>query len=152
MQPADSHLTTLARGVVESMGFELVGVEFFQRGTAGATLRVYIDHERGITLDDCTAVSHQLSGVLDVEDPLPGHYDLEISSPGLDRPLVFSEHFARFAGHRIRIRLAEKLEGRRKLDGLLQGCEDGLVVLESEGRRWEVPFESIESARLVPEF
>ncbi|EXJ16620.1 Transcription termination protein NusA [Imhoffiella purpurea] len=127
-------------------------MEFFQRGTAGATLRVYIDHERGITLDDCTAVSHQLSGVLDVEDPLPGHYDLEISSPGLDRPLVFSEHFARFAGHRIRIRLAEKLEGRRKLDGLLQGCEDGLVVLESEGRRWEVPFESIESARLVPEF
>ncbi|WP_040844523.1 ribosome maturation factor RimP [Thiorhodococcus drewsii] len=151
MQPADSHLTTLARGVAESMGFELVGVEFFQRGTGGATLRVYIDHERGITLDDCTAVSHQLSGVLDVEDPLPGQYDLEISSPGMDRPLVFPDHFERFAGSRVRVRLAEKLDGRRKLDGLLQGYEGGLVVLEVEGCRWEVPLGVIESARLVPE-
>ena len=152
MQSADGTLIALARRVVEPMGYELVDVEFFQRGAGGATLRIYIDHERGITLDDCTAVSHQLSGVLDVEDPLPGHYDLEVSSPGLDRPLVFPEHFARFAGSRVRIRLAEKLDGRRKLDGLLQGCEAGVVRLDAEGRRWEIPLAVIESARLVPEF
>lgn len=152
MQPADSHLTTLALGVVESMGFELVGVEFFQHGGSGATLRVYIDHERGITLDDCAAVSHQLSGVLDVEDPLPDQYDLEISSPGLDRPLVFPEHFRRFSGSRARIRLAGKIEGRRKLEGRLQGCEDGVARLDADGRVWEIPLSSIESARLIPEF
>lgn len=149
MQSADSHLTKLARGVVEPMGFELVGVEFFQHGGGGATLRVYIDRDSGITLDDCAAVSHQLSGVLDVEDPLPGHYDLEISSPGIDRPLVFPEHFERFAGRRARIRLAEKLEGRRKLEGRLLGCASDVVKLEADGRLWELPLAAIESARLL---
>ncbi|NEV63615.1 ribosome maturation factor RimP [Thiorhodococcus minor] len=151
MQPADSHLTVLARGVVEPMGYELVGVEYFQHG-GSATLRVYIDHERGIDLDDCAAVSHQLSGVLDVEDPLPGQYDLEVSSPGLDRPLVFPEHFERFAGSRVRVRLMEKLEDRRKLDGRLLGCSDGSIRIEADGREWEIPLISVESARLVPEF
>ena len=150
MQPASSQLTLLARGVVEPMGYELVGVEYFQHG-GSATLRIYIDHERGIDLDDCAAVSHQLSGVLDVEDPLPGHYDLEVSSPGLDRPLVFPEHFERFAGRRVRARLAVKLEGRRKLEGRLLGCADDRVKLEADGREWNIPLTEIESARLVPE-
>ncbi len=132
------------------MGFELVGVEYFQHG-GSATLRVYIDHERGITCDDCATVSHQLSGVLDVEDPIPDQYDLEVSSPGLDRPLVFPEHFERYAKHRIRIRLAEKIEGRRKLDGWLLGYQNGHVKLDADGRHWEVPLESIESARMVPD-
>ena len=152
MQSADGNLITLARRVVEPMGYELVNVEFFQHGAGGTTLRVYIDHEQGVTLEDCAAVSHQLSGVLDVEDPLPGHYDLEVSSPGLDRPLVFPEHFARFAGSRVKIRLAEKLDGRRRLEGLLQGCESGFVRLDAEGRLWEIPLASVESARLIPEF
>lgn len=154
MQPADSRLTILAQGAVEPMGYELVGVELFQRGAASSTLRVYIDHPDGITLDDCEAVSHQLSGVLDVEDPISGHYDLEISSPGLDRPLVFPEHFERFVGHRIRVRLAEKIEGRRKLDGVLIGADPEQIRLrESESEReWQVPLVSVESARLVPEF
>lgn len=151
MQPSDSTLTRLARGVVEPMGYELVAVEFFQRGAAGATLRVYIDHPRGITLDDCTAVSHQLSGVLDVEDPLPGHYDLEVSSPGLDRPLVFAEHYERFRGHRVRIRLAEKIEGRRNLEGVLAGFEAGTIRLEADGRVWEIPLAAVDTARLVPD-
>lgn len=150
MQPADSHLTLLTRGVVEPMGFELVGVEYFQHG-GNATFRVYIDRESGITCDDCAAVSHQLSGVLDLEDPIPGRYDLEVSSPGLDRPLVFPEHFERYAGHRIRIRLAEKLDGRRKLDGRLLGYQNGNVELEVDERHWEVPLERIESARMVPD-
>ena len=152
MQSADSSITKLARGVVEPMGYELVGVEFFPHGASGATLRIYIDHERGITLDDCTAVSHQLSGVLDVEDPLPGHYDLEVSSPGIDRPLVFPEHFQRFVGRRVRIRLAEKLEGRRRLEGMLLGFEAGTIKLDADGRLWEIPLNDVESARLVYEF
>ncbi len=152
MQPADSSITKLARGVVEPMGFELVGVEFFPHGASGATLRVYIDHERGITLDDCTAVSHQLSGVLDVEDPLPGQYDLEVSSPGIDRPLVFPEHFERFTGSRVRVRLTEKLDGRRKLEGLLRGFDAGMIQLDADGRLWDIPLDHLESARLVSEF
>jgi len=156
MQPVDSTLTQLARRVVEPMGYELVGVEHFQRGVGASTLRVYIDHERGVTLEDCTLVSHQLSGVLDVEDPLPGHYDLEVSSPGLDRPLVFAAHFARFAGQRIKVRLAEKVEGRRNLEGVLLGLspETGsdMVRLQAEGRTWDLPLAAIESARLIPDF
>lgn len=152
MQPADSTLTTLVRGAVEPMGYELVGVELFQRGGGASTLRVYIDHPQGITLDDCAAVSHQLSGVLDVEDPIPGHYDLEVSSPGLDRPLVFPEHFERFVGHRVKLRLAEKIEGRRNLDGVLTGIAAGVIRMQVEEREWEVPLVSVDSARLVPEF
>jgi ribosome maturation factor RimP len=157
MQPVDSNLTRLARRVVEPMGYELVGVEHFQRGGGASTLRVYIDHARGITLEDCEVVSHQLSGVLDVEDPVPGHYDLEVSSPGLDRPLVFPEHFARFAGQRIKVRLAEKVEGRRTLEGLLLGLDaeapgGAAVRLEADGRTWALPFAALESARLIPDY
>lgn len=152
MEPADSRLNLLARGVVEPLGYELVGVELFQRGASGATLRVYIDHEDGIGLDDCASVSDQLSAVLDVEDPLQGRYDLEVSSPGLDRPLVFPEHFRRFEGSRAKVRLSEKLDGRRSLEGVLRGCEDGIVSLEADGRLWAIPVNRIEIARLVPVF
>ncbi|MBK1708880.1 MULTISPECIES: ribosome maturation factor RimP [Marichromatium] len=148
MQPADSTLTRLARRVVEPMGYELVGVEFFQHGT-NATLRVYIDHPDGITLDDCTSVSHQLSGVLDVEDPLPGQYDLEISSPGVERPLVFPEHYARFVGQQVKMRLAEKVQGRRRLQGVLVGSDDVQVSIEVDGEVWQIPYGVIESSRLV---
>ena len=151
MEPLDSTLSQITRRVVESMGYELVGVEYLGRGSDRAILRVYIDQEAGITLEDCAEVSHQLSGVLDVEDPIPGRYSLEISSPGLNRPLVYPEHFERFRGHRVKLRLAEKVEGRRNLEGSLLGLADGLIQLEVEGRTWEVPLAAVESARLVPE-
>lgn len=151
MEPLDSTLSQMTRRVVESMGYELVGVEYLGRGGDRAILRVYIDKEAGITLEDCAEVSHQLSGVLDVEDPIPGRYSLEVSSPGLNRPLVYPEHFERFRGHRVKLRLAEKVEGRRNLEGSLLGLADGLIQLEVEGRTWEVPLAAVESARLVPE-
>ena len=150
MEPVDSTLTRLARRVVEPMGYELVGVEYLGRGGERAILRVYIDQESGITLDDCAAVSDQLSGVLDVEDPIPGHYSLEVSSPGLDRPLVYPEHFERFRGQRARVRLAEKIEGRRNLEGILEGCAGESVRIEVDGRLWEIPLSAIDLARLVP--
>ena len=151
MEPLDSTLSQMTRRVVESMGYELVGVEYLGRGGDRAILRVYIDQEAGITLEDCAEVSHQLSGVLDVEDPIPGRYSLEVSSPGLNRPLVYPEHFERFRGHRVKLRLAEKVEGRRNLEGSLLGLADGLIQLEVEGRTWEIQLAAVESARLVPE-
>ena len=147
-------LVDLARSVVEPMGYELVGVEHLPHGGShgGSILRVYIDAEQGINLDDCSAVSHQLSGVLEVEDPIPGHYDLEVSSPGLDRPLFGVEHYERFRGRRAKVRLGAKLEGRRHFEGLLAGVVDDCLCLEGEGQVFALPLAMIESARLVPEF
>ncbi len=147
-------LKTLRRmlaAVVETMGYELVGVEFHARQD-NALLRIYIDSENGIGLDDCQRVSHQLSGVLEVEDPITGRYTLEVSSPGLDRPLFEAGHFTRFAGSEVRVQLRELLEGRRKLVGRLLGMrDDDVVIVDGEGREWRVPLERIEKARLVPE-
>ena len=144
-------LKRVLAAVVETMGYELVGVEFHTR-SVNPLLRVYIDSESGITLDDCQRVSHQLGGVLDVEDPISGSYTLEISSPGLDRPLFEARHFDRFAGAQARLQLREPLDGRRKLMGRLLGMRDGdVAIVDSEGREWRVPLERIEKARLVPE-
>ncbi|MCB2263173.1 MAG: ribosome maturation factor RimP [Candidatus Thiosymbion ectosymbiont of Robbea hypermnestra] len=159
MRHPESELTSLVRSVVEPMGYELVGVDYFQRGRRGAVLRVYIDYpgdagsdagSRGITLDDCGRVSHQLSGVLDVQDPIAGHYDLEVSSPGLDRPLFTAEHFDRFRGRKVRVRLTAKLDERRNLEGEIAGREQERVVLRVDGESREIPLAMIESARLVP--
>jgi ribosome maturation factor RimP len=136
--------------VVESMGYELVGVELMRHGRE-CTLRVYIDKPAGITLDDCAAVSHQLSGVMDVEDPIQSAYRLEISSPGLDRPLFKVGDFERFAGATARIKLAVPLEGRRNFTGILSGVQDGRVKVQVDEQMFELNFEHIERARLVPQ-
>jgi len=143
-------LRNIVQPTVEGLGYELVGVEF-HGGSRNGLLRIYIDQESGISLDDCQAVSEQVSAVLDVEDPIPGHYTLEVSSPGLDRPLFEAEHFRRFAGQQVRIRLAVALEGRRKWSGLLKGVEGEAVVVEVDGRDVRLPLDGIEQARLVPE-
>lgn len=152
MRNQDTKLNRLVASVAEPMGYELVGVEYFQRGTGGAVMRVYIDHENGITVDDCSAVSHQISGVLDVEDPIQGNYDLEVSSPGLDRPLFSAEHYERFRGRKAHVRLAVKLDGRRNFEGLLAGVAEDALLLETNGETRKLPLDAIESARLVPEF
>jgi ribosome maturation factor RimP len=153
MQRTDSRLFRLAKETIEPMGYELVGVDFFRRGGARrALLRVYIDGAEGITLDDCAAVSHQLSGALDVDDPIGGEYDLEVSSPGLDRPLFTPEHFARFCGRRAKVKLAVKQGGRRNFEGIIGAVRDGAVSLEVEGEVIALPLDAMESARLVPEF
>jgi len=151
MRQVENKLTQLTRSVVEPMGYELVGLEYFQRGN-GALLRVYIDTAQGITLDDCTAVSHQLSGVLDVEDPIQGQYDLEVSSPGLDRPLFSAEHYERFRGCKAKVKLAAKLGDRRNFEGVLGNVSDTHLLLEIDGEIRELPLEMIVSARLVPEY
>lgn len=142
-------LTRLVEPVVVGMGYELVGVEFDSRHRV---LRVYIDSVSGITIDDCSRVSHQLSGVLDVEDPIPGDYQLEISSPGMDRPLFTPAHYERFKGSLARLQLLRPIEGRRKFKARLLGLQADKVLLQDGEMRFEIPFESIDRARLVPEF
>ncbi len=152
MQKSPKAIQDLVRGVVEPMGYELVGVEYLTGQPGGTLLRVYIDREGGITLDDCAAVSHQLSGVLDVEDPIPGNYNLEISSPGLDRPLFEPAHFRQFAGQRVNIRLDASVPGRRRYKGRLLGIEDGRVRVEVDGEVYSLELDEIRDARLVPDF
>jgi len=135
---------------VRGLGYELVGVEYLPQGRR-SLLRVYIDTPDGVTVDDCERVSHQVSGALDVDDPIRGQYVLEVSSPGLDRPLFTADHFRQFAGRRVRLRISPPLEGRRNFSGVLQGLRDKLVVLAEEEGEVEIPLQHIEQARLVPE-
>jgi ribosome maturation factor RimP len=142
-------LTRLIGPIVEGMNYELLGIEFDSRTRV---LRVYIDQQGGIQLDDCSRVSYQVSGVLDVEDPIPGNYQLEISSPGLDRPLFKLDHFERFAGSLARIHLRKPIEQRRRLKGRIAGVVGNDVLVEEENETFKIPFDAIDKARLVPEF
>lgn len=151
MRRHDDPLSALVRGAVEPLGYEALGVEHLQRPGASGMLRVYIDHPNGITLDDCEAVSRQLSAVLDVEDPIAGQYDLEVSSPGLDRPLFTPEQMARHAGSRAKVKLAVKLAGRRRFEGLILAVTDDALQMQVDGETVSLPLEKIERARLVPE-
>ena len=152
MRSAPDNLTQTIRQAVESMGYELVGIELLSRQKQGVLLRIYIDSGKGITLDDCTAVSHQISGLLDVENPIEGNYDLEVSSPGMDRPLFDRDHFDRFRGKKARIKMRIRLNGRRRHEGILMGVEGDDVIRDVEGKKIDVPLDQIESARLIPEF
>jgi ribosome maturation factor RimP len=125
-------------------------VEFIH-GKSGV-LRVYIDHPDGIGLDDCQAVSYQVSGVLDVEDPIRGQYSLEVSSPGLDRPLFQGRDFERFAGSAVDVRLLAPVNGRRKFRGVLGGLRDGQVVVQMDDEELVVALDEIDQARLVPDY
>jgi ribosome maturation factor RimP len=146
------HIGELLEPSIESLGYEFVGVEYRSGGKDGGLLRVYIDSEQGITVDDCQKVSYQVSGVLDVNDPIPGHYTLEVSSPGMDRLLFRPDDYRRFAGSLVKLRLADPVDGRRKFKGRLQGLEDGKVLLEMEGAQLSLPLDQVEQARLVPEY
>ena len=151
MRKAPPQLTAIVRGAVEALGYELVGVEYLARAKAGHLLRIYIDSEQGIGLEDCEKVSHQVSGVLDVEDPIRGEYALEVSSPGLDRPLFELAQFERFVGRLTRVKLHAALDGRSNYKGVIQAVIDGDVVVQVEGQSVRLPFAQIASARLVPE-
>lgn len=152
MRSAPGNLTELIAGVVGPMGYELVGVEYLSQGHGNGLLRIYIDHENGINVDDCAAVSHQVSGLLDVEDPIHEAYSLEVSSPGLDRPLFTREQFVRFIGEQVNLKLHEKVQGRRRLKGRLLQVEGEIVTVEVDGETFEVPFDVIDQARIVPQF
>ena len=142
-------LVRLIEPVVEGLGYEMVGVEF---DSHLRVLRVYIDQETGIGLDDCTAVSHQLSGLLTVEDPVPGNYHLEVSSPGMDRPLFTVEHYNRVLGSLIRLQTYRPIGLRRRFKGRLVALSEGMVVIKDDTTEIQIPFDAIEKARVIPEF
>jgi len=134
---------------VEDLGYELVDIELRLGGKNGL-LRLYIDKPDGVGLSDCEAVSRQVSTVLDVEDPIPGHYVLEVSSPGLDRRLTKAEHYRRFLGEDVRIKLRFPVDGRRNFRGALRAANDKTVEVEVDGTLHVLQLANIESARLVP--
>lgn len=144
-------LTAMLAPAVEAVGFELWGIEFFQQGRH-SVLRLYIDSPEGVTVDDCAAVSHQVSGVLDVEDPIAGEYTLEVSSPGWDRPLFTLAQFQRFVGSEVSLRLASPLNGRRRFKGTVQGTTAEAVELLVEGVAVLIPFAAIDKANVEPKF
>ena len=167
-------LMRLLEPPIEALGFELLEIEFAQSGRGG-TLRIYIDRkpggrdektpdggdggalsksspsQGGISVDDCAAVSHAVSQILDAEDPIKGHYTLEVSSPGLDRVLRKRTHFERFVGERVFVELKLPIEGRRRFAGSLKSVLDEAIVVEVDGRAHELPLDRIQKARLRPE-
>jgi ribosome maturation factor RimP len=144
-------LTALFEPVIQSMGYQLVGIEF-QGSTQHGTLRVYIDHENGIGVDDCVAISHQISGILDVEEPIQQAYDLEVSSPGINRPLFKAQDYEQFSGHSAKIKMAVALVGRKNFKGVLQGVTDSKTVqIMVDNESYELPISDIATANLVDE-
>jgi ribosome maturation factor RimP len=141
-------LTALFEPVVESMGYELVGVEFHGSEHHG-TLRVYIDQQKGITVDDCAIVSRQISAVLDVEDPIAQAFDLEVSSPGINRPLFKLVDYEKYTGSNAKIKLAVGLNGRKNFSGILQGTDNQNVLITVDNEAFELPFHDIAKAHLI---
>jgi len=145
-------LQELLAPVAKALGYQCWGIEFLAQGRH-SLLRVYIDHENGIAVEDCEKVSRQISAVLDVEDPISGEYHLEVSSPGMDRPLFSAEQFAAYIGSEVKIRLTAPIERRRNLQGVISAASDETVeVTDAEGKNWHLPLASIDKANVIPAF
>ena len=136
--------------LVEGLGYELWELEY-SPGRGNGFLRLYIDAAAGIALDDCERVSRAVSEVLDAEDPIPGQYTLEVSSPGLERPLRTAEHFARFVGETVHVETVQAIEGRRRFQGALTAAGAETVEVEVDGKRWTLPISGIRKAHLAPQ-
>jgi ribosome maturation factor RimP len=136
---------------VEALGFELWGVEYIPQGKH-SILRVYIEHENGITVDNCEEVSKQVSAVLDVEDPISAHYNLEVSSPGMDRLLFYPYQYHGFIGENINVRLRLALNNQRKFTGKLIAVSEQGIEIEAKGIKVEVEWNNIDKAQVVPSF
>ena len=151
MKQAPEHLVNLIEPIVEGLGYECVGIDYHPHPKHGL-LRVYIDSENGILVDDCSKVSHQISGVLDVEDPIQDNYYLEISSPGADRPFFKVSQFEQFIGSTVLVNLFSAINGRRKITARIEKIEGDIITLQEAGQIFEVPFNAMSKARLVPEY
>ncbi len=144
-------LQALLAPVVEALGYECWGLEYISQGRH-SVLRIYIDHADGVLVEDCEKVSRQVSGVLDVEDPISNEYTLEVSSPGMDRPLFTLEQFAKHAGELVKIKLRSPYEGRRNFQGPLRGVEEQDVVVLVDDHEYLLPIDLIDKANIIPRF
>ena len=145
----NGELAELIEPVVKRLGFELADLEVRLGGRHGL-VRLFIDRPRGVTLDDCERVSLAVSALLDVEDPVPGRYDLEVSSPGLNRKLTKPKHFTRFVGEFVKVEMRFPIEGRKRFRGQLKGANGGNIEVDVDGVSYSLPLATIDTARLIP--
>ena len=138
----------LVEPTAEAMGYRVVRIRLI--GGSPQTLQIMAERFDGtMTVDDCAELSHAVSALLDIEDPISGEYMLEMSSPGIDRPLVREDDFDRFAGYEAKVEMADLLDGRKRFRGLLKGTQDGEVLIDMEGTLARLPFDQISEAKLV---
>jgi len=147
----EQNLQEMLQGAVEDLGCELWGIEC-QRAGRFMTVRLFIDKEGGVTVDDCADVSRQVSAILDVEDPIADKYNLEVSSPGLDRPLFTLQQFERYIGQDIAVHLRIPVMERRKWQGKLERIENDMVILIVDGQEQVLVFGNIQKANVVAKF
>lgn len=146
-----NRLTELIQPLVESLGYEFVGLEYMSNPKQ-SVLRLYIDSGTGVGLEDCESVSRELAALMDVEDPIKGHYTLEVSSPGLDRPLFTPAQYEQFAGQEAKVSLFAPQEGRRKFKGVILAIESDALKLDVDGEEVTLLLDNIAKARLVPDY
>ncbi len=156
MRKDQTHLWELFEPVVNGLGFDLIEIEHYPNPKHGV-LRLYIDKfdasdAVGVVVSDCSAVSRQISALIDVEDPINGHFNLEVSSPGMDRPLRRLKDFQRFVGSLVTLKTVMPLEGQRNFKGRLLEATEEVVVIETDEEEISLPMSAIEKARIVPEF
>ena len=144
-------LNELIQPLVEDLGYEFVGIEY-NSNSKHAVLRIYIDQDSGVDIKDCEVVSRETAALLDVKDPIKSHYNLEVSSPGLARPLFTPAHYDEFAGHEAQITMFAPQDGRRKFNGPIIGADESTVRLEQDGTEVALVFENIAKAKLVPDY
>ncbi|UUO21898.1 MULTISPECIES: ribosome maturation factor RimP [Colwelliaceae] len=148
MAKFEHKLTAMLRPAVEETGKELLGVEFISAGNH-SVLRLFIDHENGIDVDDCAEVSRQVGAILDVEDPISSEYSLEVSSPGLDRPLFDKAHFEAVVDETVEVKISMPLNGRRKFKGKLIAVENDSLIVMVDNEEYELVISNIDKAHLV---
>lgn len=144
-------LTDLIQPVIEDLGFVFWGLEYLPQKN-NAILRVYIDHAQGVGVDDCATCSHEISGLLEVEDPIKTAYVLEVSSPGLDRVLFTSQQFAQYIGEKVQVKLAQPVAGARNIKGTIQAVNDDEIVVTNEVTEYGFAMSNVMKARLKPTF
>jgi len=144
----EQKLTELLKPAVEETGKTLLGIEYLSAGN-NSVLRLFIDHENGINVDDCAEVSRQVGALLDVEDPISSEYSLEVSSPGVDRPLFELAHFQEVIGETVNVKLSMPLNGRRKFKGPLVAIENDTLIIEVDSIDYELAISNVDKANLV---
>ena len=148
MKSIVNKVAQLVRPTVEALGLKLWGIEHTSQGKY-SVLRIFIERDTGVTINDCEQVSRQVSAILDVEDPIAGEYTLEVSSPGTDRLLFTVEQFQQYCGEEVDIKMRCPIDGRRNFKGMLQDVVNRVVQIEVEGSSFELPHEQIEKANIV---
>ena len=143
-------VTKLVQNTIENKGYELVDVEYLKEGKDWY-LRIYIDKEEGVSLDDCEVVSREVSEILDKENPIDNSYILEVSSPGVERPLKKERDFERFSGKAVYVKTFAPIDGKKEFKGILRGMENGNVAVEMENQKHYIPKDKVASAHLTVE-